>query len=375
MRTLETSPTEIPIRCGNATRSLLKVLPSARVAGVEVDARRRRRRTVPQWASSLKSAAQRQIPSYQFSGKVACNVSRVKSVSNEMRLTWRPDHSNDYGKHMYVRALTPPAIACTLAFLIGEHLCAARSADRCIEANVRRQTVNTTEHIEVNRRRTLVATAVALILVVVYTAVPIRPESAAAARPEGDKELAAHSVYLASRKVSTAGALAETRFAQLQGQLDLLHARPADHGVVLTLGDVLFTSGRADLKRDAIGNLNKLVNFLARYPDRSVAIHGYSDGLGNEQYNQGLSERRAHSVRAYLAGQGIDSTRLSASGMGQSDPVAGNDSGAGRQQNRRVEVIISNPPAALTQRARTAKMIVFLALLESISGNPGRPLL
>jgi outer membrane protein OmpA-like peptidoglycan-associated protein len=144
--------------------------------------------------------------------------------------------------------------------------------------------------------------------------------------------------------------------------------------LVLTLGDVLFTSGRADLKPGAMGNLNELVNFLVKYPDRTVAIHGYTDSLGSEEYNQGLSERRANSVKAYLADRGIDSTRLSASGMGQSAPVAGNDSAAGRQQNRRVEVTISNPPAALTQQARTAKMIVLLALLESVIGSPGPPL-
>jgi outer membrane protein OmpA-like peptidoglycan-associated protein len=235
--------------------------------------------------------------------------------------------------------------------------------------------VNTTKHTEVKRRRTLIATTVAFILVVTCTAVPIRPEGATAAQPVADKELAAHRVYLASRKVDTAGALAETRFAKLQRQLDLLQAKPVDHGLVLTLGDVLFTSGRADLKPGATGTLNKLVNFLAKYPDRSVAIHGYTDSVGSEEYNQGLSERRANSVKAYLAAQSIDSTRLSASGMGQSDPVAGNDSAAGRQQNRRVEVIISNPPAALTQRARTAKMLALLALLESLSGSPGRPLL
>jgi hypothetical protein len=83
-------------------------------------------------------------------------------------------------------------------------------------------------------------------------------------------------------------------------------------------------------------------------------------------------------VKAYLAAQGIGSTRLSASGMGQSDPVAGNDSGGGRQQNRRVEVVINNPPdnapAVLTPRVRTAKMLALLALLESLSGNTGRPL-
>lgn len=292
--------------------------------------------------------------------------------------------------------------------------------------------MNTTRHTELNHRRTLVATAVAFILVVACTAMPISPESAAAARPEADKELAAHRVYLTSRKVGAAGALAETRFAEdqrlvivtqresappdartreadaakdqvakararaegteqkavadqvraeaaasseqqaaeLQRQLDLLHAKPADHGLVLTLGDVLFTRGSADFKSGAMGNLNGLVNFLDKYPDRGVAIHGYTDSFGSEEYNQGLSERRANSVKAYLAAQGIDSTRLSASGMGQSDPVAG-----ARQQNRRVEVIISNPPAASTQRGGAAKTIVLLVLLESVSGSPGRPLL
>jgi outer membrane protein OmpA-like peptidoglycan-associated protein len=219
--------------------------------------------------------------------------------------------------------------------------------------------VNTTKHNEVNRRWMLIATAVGLILVVIYTAVPTRPEGVAAAQPQAGKELRA-GVYLASRKVGTAG---------------LLHAKPAAQGLVLTLGDVLFTSGRDDLMPAAMGNLNKLVDFLGKYPDRLVAIRGYTDSRGSEEYNRGLSERRANSVKAYLAAQGIDSTRLSASGMGQTDPVAGNDSGAGRQQNRRVEVIISNPPPVVTQQSRTAKMIVLLVLLGSVSGNPGRPLL
>jgi outer membrane protein OmpA-like peptidoglycan-associated protein len=201
--------------------------------------------------------------------------------------------------------------------------------------------VITTKHTEVNRRGTRVAMAVAFIWVVASAAVPIRSQSAAAAQPQA---------------------------AELHRQLDLQHARPADHGLVLTLGDVLFTSGRADLQPVAMGNLHKLVNFLAEYPDRGVAIRGYTDSLGGDEYNQGLSERRANSVKAYLAAQGIDSTRLSAAGMGQSDPVAGNDSAAGRLQNRRVEVII-NPSAALTPPDRTAKTIVLLVLLESVSGK------
>ncbi|MGA2778738.1 MAG: OmpA family protein, partial [Steroidobacteraceae bacterium] len=73
---------------------------------------------------------------------------------------------------------------------------------------------------------------------------------------------------------------------------------------------------------------------------------GYTDSVGSEDYNQGLSERRAESVRHYLRDQGIDAGRLTASGKGESNPVAGNDSASGRQQNRRVEVIINNPAIA-----------------------------
>jgi len=207
----------------------------------------------------------------------------------------------------------------------------------------------------------------------------------AAEQPQADQELGAYKVYLADRKVEIARAQAETSFAEdqraalsaqregarlvartqeadaahlaaassaqqaaeLQRQIDVLQAKPTDRGLVVTLGDVLFDTGKAGLKAGATSNLNKLIAFLNQYPDRTVVIEGYTDNVGSEEYNQGLSERRADSVKAYLAGQGVGAIRLSALGRGESDPVAGNDSAAGRQQNRRVEVIISNPPAAL----------------------------
>ena len=114
--------------------------------------------------------------------------------------------------------------------------------------------------------------------------------------------------------------------------------------MVLTLGDVLFSTGRADLKVGATSNLNRLVTFLNRYPDRTVIIEGYTDSVGGADYNLGLSQRRADSVKSYLAEQGIGAMRLTASGKGLSNPVADNNSEGGRQQNRRVEVIIATPP-------------------------------
>jgi len=173
-------------------------------------------------------------------------------------------------------------------------------------------------------------------------------DQVATARAEGaEQKVVAEQARTDADTARLDAASSEQQAAELRRQIDMLQAKPTDRGLVLTLGDVLFTSGRADLKTGATGNLNKLAAFLNQYPDRTVAIEGHTDSVGSEDYNQGLSERRADSVKSYLVGQGIGTSRLAASGKGESDPVADNDSAAGRQQNRRVEVIISNPVAAL----------------------------
>jgi outer membrane protein OmpA-like peptidoglycan-associated protein len=171
--------------------------------------------------------------------------------------------------------------------------------------------------------------------------------AASSERQADAANLAAASSERQADAANLAAASSEQQATELQRQIDVLQARPTDRGLVLTLGDVLFETGRSGLKMGATGNLNKLVVFLNRYPDRTALIEGYTDSVGSEDYNQGLSERRADSVKSYLVGEGIGATRLSASGKGERDPVASNDSAGGRQQNRRVEVIISNPAAAL----------------------------
>jgi outer membrane protein OmpA-like peptidoglycan-associated protein len=139
----------------------------------------------------------------------------------------------------------------------------------------------------------------------------------------------------------------ETEAAQqqsddLQRQIAELNARPTDRGLVVTLGDVLFASGQSGLKGASASNLNRLAAFLNRYPERTVLIEGHTDSVGSASANDALSQRRADAVKTYLIGQGVDPGRLAASGKGKGAPVASNDSAAGRQQNRRVEVIISN---------------------------------
>jgi outer membrane protein OmpA-like peptidoglycan-associated protein len=169
---------------------------------------------------------------------------------------------------------------------------------------------------------------------------------AAARADSAEQKLAADRSRADADAARMAAASSQQQSAELQRQIDEMHAKVTDRGVVLTLTDVLFTSGQADLKTAATGNLNKLVSFLNQYPDRTVVVEGYTDSVGTDDYNQGLSESRAYCVTSYLVRQGVGIQRLSTLGKGKQDPIAGNDSAGGRQQNRRVEVVISNPAAA-----------------------------
>lgn len=137
-------------------------------------------------------------------------------------------------------------------------------------------------------------------------------------------------------------AAAQQQSEEMAKQIAALNAKATDRGLVITLGDLLFATGKSELRGGASSHLGRLAAFLAQYPDRNVTIEGHTDNVGSDETNQSLSERRAQSVKTYLVGQGIQPSRIEASGLGEGSPVAGNDSSTGRQQNRRVEVIISN---------------------------------
>ncbi|MFL1405902.1 OmpA family protein [Marinobacter sp. M1N3S26] len=143
-----------------------------------------------------------------------------------------------------------------------------------------------------------------------------------------------------------AQALSAARAADLQRQIDELEAEATERGLVLTLGDLLFEFDSSELKAGNTSHLTRLVAFLTEYPERNAAIEGHTDNVGNMDYNRELSQRRAEAVRSYLVQQGIAAQRLTAIGLGQNQPLASNDSAAGRQSNRRVEIIIDNPPVA-----------------------------
>lgn len=209
--------------------------------------------------------------------------------------------------------------------------------------------------------------------------------------PEADAKLAEHRVYMADRKVAIARERAETRYAEdqrvrlaeerdaarleartreadkarteaqrarsaeaeattkaaretadMQRQIEELEAKATDRGLVLTLGDVLFATGSARLEAGADRNLSKLVTFLGNHPERRVLIEGHTDSVGSAALNRELSRQRAESVRGYLVREGIESQRLVVSGMGMDRPIASNDTAMGRQQNRRVEIIVED---------------------------------
>jgi outer membrane protein OmpA-like peptidoglycan-associated protein len=134
----------------------------------------------------------------------------------------------------------------------------------------------------------------------------------------------------------------DARDQQIKQLQDSLNAKQTDRGTLVTFGDVLFATDRADLKSSGLVNINKLAQFLQENPDRKVIVEGYTDSTGSAGHNQTLSERRADSVRMALVKMGVDPARIVAQGYGKEYPVAENGSASGRAMNRRVEVTISN---------------------------------
>jgi outer membrane protein OmpA-like peptidoglycan-associated protein len=135
---------------------------------------------------------------------------------------------------------------------------------------------------------------------------------------------------------------AQSELEQLRQEVADMQTRSTDAGVVLTLTDVVFEYDKADLKTGAERGLGRLSNFLQQNPQRQVLIEGFTDSRGSEQYNQQLSERRAEAVAQALIADGIASDRITTRGHGEQYPIATNDTDAGRQKNRRVEITILN---------------------------------
>jgi outer membrane protein OmpA-like peptidoglycan-associated protein len=155
------------------------------------------------------------------------------------------------------------------------------------------------------------------------------------ASAEAEQSRRAAEAQLAAAQAAQADA------AKLQKQLAEMEAKQTDRGLVLTLGDVLFDSGRAELKAGATRTVDRLAAYMRDHPERSLQVEGYTDSVGSDALNLTLSQRRADAVQAALVSRGVEGSRITTNGMGKASPVASNDTAEGRQRNRRVEIVIS----------------------------------
>jgi len=135
---------------------------------------------------------------------------------------------------------------------------------------------------------------------------------------------------------------AQQQLADAQRQLQDMQAKQTERGMVITLGDVLFDTNKATLKPGADQRIERLASFLQNNPNERLIIEGYTDSTGSEEYNEQLSQRRAQSVADALTAKGVPASRFETIGRGEALPVASNSTPAGRQQNRRVEVVFSD---------------------------------
>ena len=135
---------------------------------------------------------------------------------------------------------------------------------------------------------------------------------------------------------------AQSQLANARQELQDLQAKQTDRGMIVTLSDVLFDSGRATLKPGADRALDRLAQFLKGNPRTRVIVEGHTDSVGSEAYNEELSQRRAQAVTEALSARGVPADQYQARGLGKEYPVASNETPAGRQQNRRVEIVFSD---------------------------------
>jgi len=166
--------------------------------------------------------------------------------------------------------------------------------------------------------------------------------------------LAAQQAQLSAQQAETEKAAMRTK---LSDQLNkILQTRDSARGLIVSMSDVLFDSGKYSLKPGAREKLAKVAGILLAYPGLSIEVGGYTDNVGGDAMNQTLSENRAGSVRDYLVREGVSTNSVSSRGFGNTLPVASNNNSAGRQQNRRVELLVSGEAIGSPVNATTGSL-------------------
>jgi outer membrane protein OmpA-like peptidoglycan-associated protein len=175
-------------------------------------------------------------------------------------------------------------------------------------------------------------------------------DEALIAAGQAEAEAARRQAESAQQTAEQQAARDQALIAQQEMQLKELEAKKTDRGLVITLGDVLFSVNKAELSPGGTRNVRKLADFLNQYPQRKVLIEGHTDSTGSHSINQPLSERRADAVRTALIDMGVSSDRIETRGYADAYPVANNRTPAGRQLNRRVEIILSDDSGNIVPR-------------------------
>ena len=174
-----------------------------------------------------------------------------------------------------------------------------------------------------------------------------------AAEAQAAAALAQQQAAAAQQQAATAQdqtrAMAE-RAAKLEAMMAELQATKTERGMVVTIGDVLFATGQANLTPNGMSSLRKLADVMAQNPERSVLIEGFTDSTGSSSYNQDLAQRRATAVASALSSMGVPRDRIAMRAYGEAFPVAANDTASNRQLNRRVEVVLSNDAQPIPPR-------------------------
>jgi outer membrane protein OmpA-like peptidoglycan-associated protein len=170
----------------------------------------------------------------------------------------------------------------------------------------------------------------------------LQQQQTAQAEAERNRAAAAVAAASADAQLQQAQRDKQELRAQLLQQFNtILETHDTARGLVVNMSDVLFDTGKQTLRPAAREKLAKISGIMLAYPGLKLGIEGNTDSVGGDVYNQGLSEKRAESVRSYLAEEGIPGASMTALGLGKTQPIASNDTAAGRQQNRRVELVVS----------------------------------
>jgi outer membrane protein OmpA-like peptidoglycan-associated protein len=181
--------------------------------------------------------------------------------------------------------------------------------------------------------------------------------AAAISAAQADADRSRSIAQQAQQNESKADADKAAMRAQLSVQLnEILETRDSARGLIVSMSDVLFDTGQYSLKPGAREKLAKVAGILIAYPGLNIAVGGYTDNVGGDEMNQKLSENRAGAVRDYLVQEGVTANTVSATGFGNSSPVASNDNSAGRQENRRVELVVSGEAIGSPVNATTGSL-------------------